>query len=84
LDKRFQRWTLVDLYQDTVSVESEPDRGTTFFLDGGIITRASVMPTVSHWSPCSNKEAYPFSAKTQKGKSDIWQFMEDHLNSLPE
>jgi GTP-binding protein len=25
-----------------------------------------------------------FSAKTQKGKDDIWQFLEDHLNSLPE
>lgn len=25
-----------------------------------------------------------FSAKTQKGKDDIWQFMEDHLSSLPQ
>ncbi len=24
-----------------------------------------------------------FSAKTQKGKSDIWQFLENHLRSLP-
>jgi GTP-binding protein len=24
-----------------------------------------------------------FSAKTQKGKSDIWQFIEEHLNTLP-
>jgi GTP-binding protein len=24
-----------------------------------------------------------FSAKTQKGKSDIWQFIEDHLRTLP-
>jgi GTP-binding protein len=24
-----------------------------------------------------------FSAKTQKGKSEIWQFIEEHLNTLP-
>jgi GTP-binding protein len=29
------------------------------------------------------KKPILFSAVTQKGKDDIWQFMEDHLNSLP-
>ena len=31
----------------------------------------------------SEKKPILFSAKTQKGKSDIWQFIEDHLSSLP-
>jgi GTP-binding protein len=31
----------------------------------------------------SEKKPLLFSAKTQKGKSDIWQFIEDHLSSLP-
>ena len=29
------------------------------------------------------KKPILFSAKTQKGKDDIWQFIEDHLRSLP-
>ncbi len=29
------------------------------------------------------KKLVLFSAKTQKGKNEIWQFMEDHLSSLP-
>ncbi|PKN52997.1 MAG: YihA family ribosome biogenesis GTP-binding protein [Deltaproteobacteria bacterium HGW-Deltaproteobacteria-13] len=32
--------------------------------------------------PAGNKLIL-FSAKTQKGKSDIWQFLEDHLRTLP-
>ena len=31
----------------------------------------------------ADKKPILFSAITQKGKDDIWQFMEDHLNSLP-
>jgi GTP-binding protein len=31
----------------------------------------------------AGKKPILFSAITQKGKDDIWQFMEDHLNSLP-
>ena len=31
----------------------------------------------------SGKKPILFSAITQKGKDDIWQFMEDHLSSLP-
>jgi GTP-binding protein len=29
------------------------------------------------------KKPILFSAVTQKGKDDIWQFIEDHLSSLP-
>jgi len=32
----------------------------------------------------SGKKPILFSAITQKGKEDIWQFMEDHLSSLPQ
>lgn len=32
--------------------------------------------------PAGNKLIL-FSAKTQKGKGDIWQFLEDHLRTLP-
>ena len=31
----------------------------------------------------AGKKPILFSAITQKGKDDIWQFMEDHLSSLP-
>ena len=31
----------------------------------------------------SEKKPILFSAKTQKGKEDIWKFLEDHLSSLP-
>ena len=31
----------------------------------------------------ADKKPILFSAITQKGKDNIWQFMEDHLNSLP-
>jgi GTP-binding protein len=31
----------------------------------------------------ADKKPILFSAVTQKGKDDIWQFMEDHLSSLP-
>jgi GTP-binding protein len=30
----------------------------------------------------AGKKLILFSAKTQKGKSDIWQFLDDHLRSL--
>jgi GTP-binding protein len=32
----------------------------------------------------SEQKPVLFSAKTQKGKSDIWEFLESHLRSLPE
>ena len=32
----------------------------------------------------ADKKPILFSAITQKGKNDIWQFMEDHLSSLPQ
>jgi len=32
----------------------------------------------------AGKKPILFSAITQKGKNDIWQFMEDHLSSLPQ
>ena len=32
----------------------------------------------------AGKKPILFSAVTQKGKDDIWQFIEDHLSSLPE
>jgi len=32
----------------------------------------------------AGKKPILFSAVTQRGKDDIWQFMENHLNSLPE
>ncbi len=31
----------------------------------------------------AEKKPILFSAKTQKGKSEIWQFLDDHLRSLP-
>ena len=31
----------------------------------------------------AGKKPILFSAKTQKGKSDIWQFLDNHLSSLP-
>ncbi len=31
----------------------------------------------------SEKKPILFSAKTQKGKTDIWEFLENHLRSLP-
>jgi GTP-binding protein len=31
----------------------------------------------------AEKKPILFSAITQKGKSDIWQFLADHLSSLP-
>jgi GTP-binding protein len=31
----------------------------------------------------AGKKPILFSAITQKGKSDIWQFLENHLSSLP-
>ena len=31
----------------------------------------------------SEKKPILFSAKTQKGKSDIWRFIEEHLSTLP-
>jgi GTP-binding protein len=31
----------------------------------------------------AGKKPILFSAITQKGRDDIWQFMEDHLSSLP-
>jgi GTP-binding protein len=31
----------------------------------------------------AGKKPILFSAVTQKGKDDIWQFIEDHLRSLP-
>ena len=31
----------------------------------------------------AGKKLILFSAKTQKGKSEIWQFLDDHLSSLP-
>jgi len=32
----------------------------------------------------AEKKPILFSAKTQKGKADIWQFLENHLSSLPD
>ena len=32
----------------------------------------------------AGKKPILFSAITQRGKDDIWQFMEDHLSSLPQ